>query len=85
MMVFPELFWPSVLTLPMAKSRLESLEGLTDSPGMATGSGKALGPVPSQVLPQWAEEERLITSLELPGREQRLRKPGNSGEGRRCD
>ena len=24
---------------------------------MATGSGKALGPVPSQVLPQWVEED----------------------------
>ena len=85
MTVFPELFWTGVLTLPMAKSRPESLEGATNSPGMATGSGKALGPVPSQVLPQWAEEERLITSLELPGREQQLRKPGDSGEGRHCD
>ena len=24
---------------------------------MATGSGKTPGPVPSQVLPQWVEEE----------------------------
>ena len=34
-----------------------SLERQTNSPGMATGSRKAPGPVPSQVLPQRVEEE----------------------------
>ena len=57
LMVFWVLFWTSVLTLQKAEPRLDSLEGWTKSPGMATGSGKALGPVPSQVLPQWVEEE----------------------------
>ena len=47
----------SVLTLQTAEAQLYSLEGWTNSPGMATGSGKALGPVPSQVLPQRVEEE----------------------------
>ena len=55
--VFWVLFWTSVPTLRMAKPRLDSLEGWTNSPGMATGSGKAPGPVPSQVLPQWVEVE----------------------------
>ena len=37
---------------------MDSLKGRTNPPGMATGSGKALGPVPSQeVLPQRGEEE----------------------------
>ena len=47
----------SVLTLQTAEAQLYSLEGWSNSPGMATGSGKALGPVPSQVLPQQVEEE----------------------------
>ena len=47
----------SVLTLQTAEAQLYSLEGWPNSPGMATGSGKALGPVPSQVLPQQVEEE----------------------------
>ena len=42
---------------PDGKPQLDSLEGWTNSPGMATGSGKTPGPVPSQVLPQWVEEE----------------------------
>ena len=41
----------------MAEPQMDSLEGRTNSPGMATGSGKTPGPVPSQVLPQWVEEE----------------------------
>ena len=36
---------------------MDSLEGQTNSPGMATESGKVLGPVPSQFLPQRVEEE----------------------------
>ena len=56
-MVFQVLFQTSVPTLWTAKSQLDSLEGWTKSPGMATGSGKALGPVPSQVLPQRIKEE----------------------------
>ena len=55
--VFRVIFWTSVPTLRMAKPRLDSLEGWTNSPGLATGSGKAPGPVPSQVLPQWVEVE----------------------------
>ena len=47
----------SVLTLWTARPQLYSLEGQTNSPGMATESGKAPGPVPSQVLPQQLEEE----------------------------
>ena len=106
--VFWVLFCTGVLTLQMAKPWLDSLAGQTNTPGMAIGSGKALGPVPSQVLPQRVEEETdhllgaprkgasdrenwglrgrealwLITSLKFPGREQQLRKPGDSGEGR---
>ena len=57
LMVFWVLFWTSVLTLWTAKPQLDSLEGQTNSPGMATESGKAPGPVPSQVLPQRVEEE----------------------------
>ena len=109
--VFRVLFRTGVLTLGTDKPWLDSLEGRTNSPGMATGSGKAPGPVPSQVLPQQVQKETdhllgaprkaasdrenwelrrrealwLITSLELPGREQQLRKPGDSGEGRHCD
>ena len=56
-MAFLVLFRTSVLTLRIARPQLYSLEGRTESPGMVTGSGKALGPVPSQVLPQWVEEE----------------------------
>ena len=36
---------------------MDSLEGQTNSAGMATESGKVLGPVPSQFLPQRVEEE----------------------------
>ena len=62
----------------MAEPQLDSLEGWTNSPGMATGSGKTPGPVPSQVLPQWVEEET-DHLLELPGREEQLTKPADSG------
>ena len=55
--VFRVFFRTSVPILWTAEIRLDSLEGRTNSPGMATGSGKALGPVPSQVLPQQVEEE----------------------------
>ena len=51
-MVLQVLFWTGVLTLWTAEPQLDLLEGQTSSPGMATGSGKALGPVPSEVLPQ---------------------------------
>ena len=53
----PVLFHTGVLTLWTAEPQLDSLEGWTNSPGMATGSGRAPGPVPSQVLPQRVEEE----------------------------
>ena len=56
-MVFQVLFWTGVPTLWTAEPQLDSLEGWTNSPGTVTGSGKALGPVPSEVLPQWIEEE----------------------------
>ena len=52
LMVIRVLFQTSVLTLQTVEPQLYSLEGRTHSLGMATGSGKALGPVPSQVLPQ---------------------------------
>ena len=52
LMVIRVLFQTSVLTLQIAEPRPDSLEGGTNSPGMATGSGKAPEPVPSQVLPQ---------------------------------
>ena len=55
--VFRVLFQTSVLTLQIAEPQPDSLEGRDNSPTMATGSGKAPGPVPSQVLPQWVEEE----------------------------
>ena len=55
--VFWVLFWTSVPTLQKAEPRLDSLEGWANSPGMATGSDKTLGPVSSQVLPQRVEEE----------------------------
>ena len=55
-MVFWVLFQTSVLTFQTAKPRLDSLEGRNNSPGMATGSGKATGLVSSQVLPQRVEE-----------------------------
>ena len=55
--VFQVLFPISVLTLQMAKPLRDSLEGRTNSLGMATGSGKAPDPVPSQVLPQQTEDE----------------------------
>ena len=56
-MVFWVLFWTRVLTLWMTEHQLDSLEGRTNSLGMATGSGKAPDPVPSQVLPQQTEDE----------------------------
>ena len=57
-MVFSVLFWNGALTLWMAEPWPDSLKGQTNSPGMATGSGKGLGPVPSQeVLIQCVEEE----------------------------
>ena len=46
-----------VPTLWMAEPQLDSLEGRTNSPGMVTGSSKVPGPVPSQFLPQWVEEQ----------------------------
>ena len=55
--VFQVLFPISVLTLQMAKPLRDSLEGRTNSLGMATGSGKAPDPVPSQVLPQRVKEK----------------------------
>ena len=55
--VFQVLFPISVLTLQMAKPLRDSLEGRTNSLGMATGSGKAPDPDPSQVLPQQTEDE----------------------------
>ena len=55
-MVFRVLFCTSVLTLRTAEPQLDSLEGRTNSPGMATESGTVLGPVPSQFLPQRVEE-----------------------------
>ena len=110
-MVFQVLFQTSVPTLWTAESQLDSLEGQTNWPGMATGLGKTLGPVPSQVLPQLVEEKTdhllgaprkgasdrenwglrrrealwQIISLELPGKEQQLRKPGFLGEGKHFD
>ena len=54
------LFWTSVWTLQMAEPQLHSLEGQTNSPGLATGTGKAPGPVPSQVLPQDVETDHLL-------------------------
>ena len=41
----------------MAEPQMDSLEGRTNSPGMATGSGKVPGPGPSQFLLQQLEEE----------------------------
>ena len=59
-MAFQVLFQTSVPTLWTAESQLDSLEGQTNSPGMATGTGKAPGPVPSQVLPQEVETDHLL-------------------------
>ena len=56
-MVFWVLFPTGVPTLRMTEHQLNSLEEQTNSPGMATESGKVLGPVPSQFLPQRVEEE----------------------------
>ena len=107
--VFRVLFQTGVLTFWMTEPWPDSLEGWTNSLGMATG--KVLGPVPSQFLPQRVEEETdhllgaprketsdrekwrlgrmealwLIISLELPGRKQQLRTPGDLGEGKYCD
>ena len=52
----PGSLWTGVPTLQTAKPQVDSLEGWTNSPGMATGSGKAMGLVSSQVLPQRVEE-----------------------------
>ena len=52
MTVLRVLFPTGVLTLQMAKPLLDSLEGWTNLLGMATGPGKAPGPVTSRVLPQ---------------------------------
>ena len=82
--VFQVLFPISVLTLQMAKPLRDSLEGWTNSLGMATGSGKAPGPVPSQVLPQRVEEET-DHLLGLPGGEHQIVRTGDSGEGRHCE
>ena len=57
LMVIWVLFQTSVLILQIAEPQPDSLEGQTNSPGMATGSGKVPGPVPSQFLPQWVKEE----------------------------
>ena len=57
LMVFQVLCHTGVPTPWTAGSQLDSLEGWTNPPGVATGSGKAPGPVSSQVLPQWVEEE----------------------------
>ena len=82
--VFWVLFWTGVSTLWTIEPRPGSLEGRTNSPGMATGSAKAPGPLPSQAYPSgW--KRKLITTWELPGREQQLRKPGDLGEGRHWD
>ena len=56
LMVFRVLFQTGVPTLQMAEPQMDSLEGRTNSPGMATESGTVLGPVPSQFLPQRVEE-----------------------------
>ena len=57
LIVFWVFFQTRVPILWMAEPRLDSLEGRTNSPGMATRSGKAPGPVPSQVLPQQVQKE----------------------------
>ena len=75
------LFWTCVLTLWMTEHQLDSLEGWTNSPGVATGSVKAPGPVPIQVLLQQVEE-KTDHLLGLPGRERQKGRPGDSGEGR---
>ena len=51
------LFQTGVLTLWTAEPRSDSLEAQTNLPGVAAVSGKAWGQSPSQVLPQWVEEE----------------------------
>ena len=60
LMVIWVLFQTSVLILQIAEPQPDSLEGQTNSPGMATGTGKAPGPVPSQVLPQDVETDHLL-------------------------
>ena len=56
-MVFQFLFQTNVPILRTDEAQLDYLESRTNSPGMATGSQKAPGPVPSQVLPQRVEEQ----------------------------
>ena len=82
--VFQVLFQTGVLTLRTAKTRPDSLEGQTNSPGMAIGYCKALGLVPSQDLPQRVEEET-DHLLGLTGREHQIERPGDLGEARHCD
>ena len=53
LMVFWVLFQTNVLTLWQPSPNQTHWR---DGPGMATGSGKASRPVPSQVLPQQVEE-----------------------------
>ena len=79
--VFQVLFQTGVPNLWTAEPRLDSLEGWTNSPGVATGSVKAPGPVPIQVLLQQVEE-KTDHLLGLPGRERQIGRPGDSGEGR---
>ena len=76
---FGPVFW-----LSWQASWPDSLEGGTNSSETATGWGKALGLVPSQDLPQQAEEET-DHHLGLPGRKHHIGRTGDSGEGRHCD
>ena len=53
LMVFPVLFQISILTLRTAETQLNSLEGRTNPPGMATGSGEAPGQSPVRSYSNW--------------------------------
>ena len=77
-MVFWVLFPTGVPTLRMTEHQLNSLEEQTNSPGMATESGKVLGPVPSQVLPQ-QEEEETDHLLEAPRKGARVKETWGFG------